>query len=687
MKKVLIRVIVLLVVVGAGWGGYKLFQRMPQRQTQVASTKVRQGDVVVKAYARGELRAVRSSTLVAPNLFGTVQVTRIAALGAFAREKDLVVEFDDSEVQSRVEEKQLELDQLDEQIKKSQADLAISTNQDQVELLRDQYAVRRAELDVKRNELISKIDAQKNLLTLEEARRRLRQLESDIQSRQERAKAELNVLYEQKNKANVEMGRERQRLMQVKLLAPMSGLVALRQNIGGGFRMMGMQLPDLREGDQVSPGMPVADVLDLSELEVNAKVGELDRANLKEDQDVVIALDAVPEKKFHGKIKSMSGTASSNFFSGDPAKKFDVTFSIDMRQLLKELGASEDQIRRVLATAEENRKKPVTVSMSSFAMGGMTGGVPGGMAGGTADVPGAVMVAGVAGGQGEEGGQASGGGGRGGRRGMAGGGGGLPGMADMSDEDRQKMRAAFQKALGGRNMQDLSQEERQKILTQAMQAVGRSASGAKPAAAAKAGGAAAPSATGGPPALLGRGPAGAPSEGSQGGQGGEARARRGGEGRGGQGGTMGMLGGSGGQFTPKDLENAKLPAPPEEESQLDVLIRPGLLTDVEIIVEKVPNAIHIPNQAVFERGGKLVAYVQQASGRWEEREIKPLKRSESTMVIASGLKPGETVALADPNERPGEGKKKKQQQQEKGASGGGGGTPMGGMGAGGKGGK
>ena len=678
-----------MVVLGAGWGGYKLFQKMPQRQAQVATTKVRQGDVVVKAYARGELRAVRSSTLVAPNLFGTVQVTRIATLGAFAREKDLVVEFDDSEVQSRVEEKQLELDQLDEQIKKSQADLAISTNQDQVELLRDQYAVRRAELDVRRNELISKIDAQKNLLTLEEARRRLRQLESDIQSRRERAKAELNVLYEQKNKANVEMGRERQRLMQVKLLAPMSGLVALRQNIGGGFRMMGMQLPDLREGDQVSPGMPVADVLDLSELEVNAKVGELDRANLKEDQDVVIALDAVPEKKFHGKIKSMSGTASSNFFSGDPAKKFDVTFSIDMRQLLKELGASEDQIRRVLATAEENRKKPVAVSMSSFAMGGMMGGVPGGMAGGTADVPGAAMVAGGAGGQGEEGAQAPGGGGR---RGMAGGGGGLPGMADMSDEDRQKMRAAFQKALGGRNMQDLSQEERQKILTQAMQSVGRPASGAKPAAGAKAGETAAPRAAGGPPALVGRGPGGAPGEASQSGQGSEARARRGGEGRGsgegrgGQGGTMGMLGGSGGQFTPKDLENAKLPPPPEEESQLDVLIRPGLLTDVEIIVEKIPNAIHIPNQAVFEKGGKLVAFVQQTSGRWEEREIKPLKRSESTMVISAGLKPGETVALADPNERPGEGKKKKQ-QQEKGASGGGGGTPMGGMGAGGKGGK
>jgi hypothetical protein len=56
------------------------------------------------SYARGELRAVRSYALTAPNLFGTVQVTRLAPLGAFAREKDLIVEFDDSELLSRVEE-------------------------------------------------------------------------------------------------------------------------------------------------------------------------------------------------------------------------------------------------------------------------------------------------------------------------------------------------------------------------------------------------------------------------------------------------------------------------------------------------------------------------------------------------------------------------------------------------------
>ena len=57
------------------------------------------------------------------------------------------------------------------------------------------------------------------------------------------------------------------RLAQVKLLSPISGLVAIKQNRGGFSGMFGTQVPDIREGDQVQPGMPVADVLDLSELE------------------------------------------------------------------------------------------------------------------------------------------------------------------------------------------------------------------------------------------------------------------------------------------------------------------------------------------------------------------------------------------------------------------------------------
>jgi HlyD family secretion protein len=516
MKRFFFRLVILLFVLGAAWGAYMVVKQLPERQQQVPTAKVQRGDVVIRAYSRGELRAVRSATLTAPNLFGTVQVTRIAPLGSLSHDKDLIVEFDDSERRASLEETQLEVDQIDEQIKKAQADLAIGDNQDKVDLLKAQYGVRRAELEVQRNELLAEIDAKKNLLNLEEAKRRLKQLESDVKSRHEQALAQIDVLHQTRNKSTLDVDREKMRIAQTKLLSPMTGLVAIRQNRAQGFFFPGMQIPDIREGDTLQPGMPVADVLDLSEFEVVARVGELDRANLHEGQDVSIQLDAVPDKRFHGKIKSMSGSASANIFSGDPGKKFDVVFSIDMKQLLTELGAKPEDVKRILETAERNSKKtpPAPVGAKPLAPGAKPPTAP---ARKTVAPP---MPA--------------------------------PAPGPDSPGGMDFMKAAALPAEFGTE---------------------------------------------------------------------EERAR------------------------------AHLPPPPEEDSQLQVLLRPGLLADVEITVEKIPNAIHIPAQAIFEKDGKPAVWVETGR-RFQQRIVKLARRSESTMVIADGLKPGEIIALSDPTAKP-----------------------------------
>ena len=99
--------------------------------------------------------------------------------------------------------------------------------------------------------------------------------------------------------------------------------------------------------------------------------------------------------------------------------------------------------------------------------------------------------------------------------------------------------------------------------------------------------------------------------------------------------------------TDDERARAKLPPPPEEDSQLSVLLRPGLLADVEIFVEKIPNAISVPNQAVLEKDGRQFVYVQE-NGRFEPRYIKIARRSEAVTVVAENLKPGEVVSLGDP---------------------------------------
>lgn len=266
-------------------------------------------------------------------------------------------------------------------------------------------------------------------------------------------------------------------------------------------------------------------------------------------------------------------------------------------------------------------------------------------------------------------------GGPGGPAGATGGGGGA---SSLSDADRTKMREAMQKALNGKSMQDLTPEERQKVMEEVRKAVpalaamggggGRMGGGGRSGAGGPSGSAAAP-ADGTPGAP--------PADAAAGGEGRGGGRRGGGGGPGGPGGMAMAGGGMGmgmarpGAFSEKDFADAKLPPAVEASNQLDVLLRPGLLADVEIIVEKIPNALNIPAQAVFEKDGKQIVYVKTGKG-FEERPIKVLKRTESTMVLESGVQANETIAMSDPNVKPGAKKEK------------GGGGPMGGLPGGGK---
>ena len=285
MKKALYRILTLAILAAAGWYGYRWYQQLPSHQEQFATARVQRGDVIIRAYTRGELHAVRSVTLVAPNLNGTVQVTRLAPMGALARAKDLIVEYDDSELGASLDEDQMSLEQTDEQIKGAKANLGVTDSQDGLSLLKQRYAVRAAELTVQKNPVTDIIDAKKNLLALEQARRAVTQLETDVAMRKAQNDSILAVLAEQLSRNLLDIKRDELRIQQTKALADIAGLVSIRQNRAGNFNF-GQVMPDIREGDTLQPGMQVADVLDLSEVEVWAKVGELDRANLVEGQDL-----------------------------------------------------------------------------------------------------------------------------------------------------------------------------------------------------------------------------------------------------------------------------------------------------------------------------------------------------------------------------------------------------------------
>jgi HlyD family secretion protein len=318
--------------------------RLPDRGATVPTARVVQGPLKLTVHASGELRAGRTITLVTPPVGGMLRIVDMLPTGAMVQTGGVVMEFDPADQIYALEQAKSEMAEAEQGIVKMQADAAVQRAQDEEALLNARFDVRRAELDATRNEFISAVDARKNELSLEEAKRRLAKLEEDLKSRAVTSQASLAVAEERRNKAMLAMQRAEQVMQSLELRAPMDGLVSVKENrdASGGMFFVGMTLPDYREGDSVWPGRPVVDVIEAGRMELRAKVNENDRSNLVEGQEASVMVDAVPGQPFTATVGALAAlaTRASFFQAASITRQFDVTFEFATPDPRLKAGAS-----------------------------------------------------------------------------------------------------------------------------------------------------------------------------------------------------------------------------------------------------------------------------------------------------------------------------------------------------------
>jgi len=78
-------------------------------------------------------------------------------------------------------------------------------------------------------------------------------------------------------------------------------------------------------------------------------------------------------------------------------------------------------------------------------------------------------------------------------------------------------------------------------------------------------------------------------------------------------------------------------------------MRPGMTATLRIIVDKLDQALYIPNRAVFEDQGKTVVFPRRSLP--EPREVHLGERNFEYVVVLDGLRPGEEIALSDPRDK------------------------------------
>ena len=329
MKSWRLIVAVLVMALAGGAAVFGVPDLSPQLN-EIPTTRPTRGDVDVRVYTIGELGPRRSMMLAAPTAATLLQIIELATSGTLVKENDVVIQFDRAAEQFNLQQAESELAEADQELVKMQADAKVQAAQDQLNLLHARHDLRRAEIKVSGNEFVGAIEAKKNTLELDEKTRALAQLELDIKTHLAGNKAALAATREKRAKSQIAADFARKSIESLTVRAPLTGLVVIKENqdAGGNFGFMGMTLPDYRVGDTVQPGRSVAEIVDLTEMEIKTKISETERTSITAGAAANVKVEALPGSPMNGASKGVGSPAQKAFWEPETSRQFNAAFAL-----------------------------------------------------------------------------------------------------------------------------------------------------------------------------------------------------------------------------------------------------------------------------------------------------------------------------------------------------------------------
>ena len=299
-----------------------------QPRANVPTTVVSRGEFVDVVELRSEIRPVRSVVLTAPTQAGELQIVRLVKNGTKVNAGDIVVEFDDTALKRQELDRRAELKQQEAELEQRRAQSRMAEEASATNLMRAQFDVNRAKLDVVERDFVARIDQEMAKLALSDAEQRLIEAEKRQVSDRAAQATELNRRVRRRDRDRQELERIQRVIASLQLRAPSAGTVSLMPN-GRGGRMMGNP-QDFREGDRAWGGAAILELPDLSSVHLTARLDEADRGRVEVGQAATVHLDAVPDKVYDSKVSKISLLARVDFStSWPPTRDFDL--QLDMR--------------------------------------------------------------------------------------------------------------------------------------------------------------------------------------------------------------------------------------------------------------------------------------------------------------------------------------------------------------------
>lgn len=299
------------IVCAAGIAAAGLVMRPQARTADQAGTQassnvvVKRQDFIRSVRLNGTVEAVQATAIAAPRLAGQNQnslvVMRLVKAGTTVKPGDPLVEFDRQEQIRNAQDRRAELNDFDQQIKKRKADEVAARASDDSTLKQAESALERARLELVKNEMLPKIQAEKNNLALEEAQAKLKQQQETYTLKRQAAAADIRILEIRRERSETNMNQAESNAERMLIKSPLPGVAVIKTTFKSGGNMV-----EFQEGDEVRPGQPVVEVVNPAVMRVRARVNQADMNELRPGHTVRVGLDAYPELTFTGTVDQIS---------------------------------------------------------------------------------------------------------------------------------------------------------------------------------------------------------------------------------------------------------------------------------------------------------------------------------------------------------------------------------------------
>ncbi len=299
------------------------FRGSGQNESNDIIVPVKTGEFIVDITTTGELEAKNSVEIKGPAglrdfRIYNVTINDIVPEGTLVKKGDWIANLDRSEFNTKLQDKQIEVEKAQSQYIQTQLDTALQMRQARDELINLEYAVEEAELILEQSAYEPPATVKQNEINLDKAKRNFKQAKENYKIKLEQNKAKMQEVAAELRKNKRELGDMMALASEFTVYAPESGMVIYAK---------GWDRKAIKAGSQISTWNPtVATLPDLTTMVSKTYINEVDVRKVKSGQPVAIGLDAFPDKKLQGTVTRVANVGEQK--PNSDAKVFEALIEI-----------------------------------------------------------------------------------------------------------------------------------------------------------------------------------------------------------------------------------------------------------------------------------------------------------------------------------------------------------------------